>query len=153
MFHIRHSRAIHRSTKSFFLRTLSTTTRPIRRRKQAVSRLTQRTDEETELKSKIQRNEMLEENDLFVPKDKDGNDITMEEYLKFASLSPWVPVPDVVARRCLDIAKAGPDDVSESHTIVIKVQLGSFVCLSNMLNHCLTIHIRSITNLVQGMEG
>jgi hypothetical protein len=151
MFHIRQSLAIHRSTRSFFLRTLSTTTRPIRRRKQAVSRLT--TDEESELKSKIQRNEMLEDNALFVPKDKDGNEITMEEYLKFASLSPWVPVPDVVARRCLDIAKAGPDDVSDSDAIVIKVKFGIFVYVPNILNHCSTIHPRSITNLVQGMEG
>lgn len=31
----------------------------------------------------------------------------MDEYLRMASLSPWVPCPDVVARRMLDIGKAG----------------------------------------------
>jgi len=34
-----------------------------------------------------------------------------EEYLKKASLSPWVPVPDSVARKMLELAKAGPSDV------------------------------------------
>lgn len=86
----------------------------MRRRKQVVSRLKQQTDEEQDFKSKTQRNEMLQEtNDAFIARDKDGNELTMDEYLTFASLSPWVPVPDVVARRCFDIVKAGPDDVSE----------------------------------------
>jgi hypothetical protein len=35
-----------------------------------------------------------------------------DDYLKKASLSPWVPVPDPVARKMLDLAKAGPEDVS-----------------------------------------
>lgn len=112
MFLIRHSLAFCRFRSISFRPLSTTTTRPIRRRKQVASRLKQQTDEETEFKSKIQRNEMLKEtNDVFVAKDKDGNELTMEEYLKFASLSPWVPVPDVVARRCLDIVKAGPDDI------------------------------------------
>jgi len=34
----------------------------------------------------------------------------LDAYLKKASLSPWVPVPDVVARKALDIAQAGPED-------------------------------------------
>lgn len=34
-----------------------------------------------------------------------------DDYLKKASLSPWVPVPDVVARKMLELAKAGPNDV------------------------------------------
>jgi hypothetical protein len=38
----------------------------------------------------------------------------MDDYLAKASLSPWVPVPDPVARKMLEIAKAGPDDVSRS---------------------------------------
>lgn len=37
-----------------------------------------------------------------------------DDYLKKASLSPWVPVPDPVARKMLDLAKAGPEDVSSS---------------------------------------
>mmetsp|Transcript_17969 Transcript_17969/g.27240 ORF Transcript_17969/g.27240 Transcript_17969/m.27240 type:complete len:433 (-) Transcript_17969:95-1393(-) len=47
----------------------------------------------------------------FVARDKDGNEVTMDEYLKFASLSPWVPCPDPVARRVFDIARTGPEDV------------------------------------------
>jgi len=50
-------------------------------------------------------------NEPFAPKDADGNDVTVDEYLKLASLSPWVPAPDIVVRRALEIAKAGPDDV------------------------------------------
>lgn len=34
-----------------------------------------------------------------------------DDYLSKASLSPWVPVPDPVARKMLEISKAGPDDV------------------------------------------
>jgi|AntRauTorckE5430_2_1112549.scaffolds.fasta_scaffold05219_5 hypothetical protein len=48
---------------------------------------------------------------VFVARDKNGNELTMDEYLKFASLSPWVPVPDPVAIRALDIAKASPEDI------------------------------------------
>ncbi len=50
-------------------------------------------------------------NNTFTAKDKEGNDLTMDEYLKFASLSPWVPCPDPVAMRALDVARAGPEDV------------------------------------------
>jgi hypothetical protein len=35
-----------------------------------------------------------------------------DEYLTKASLSPWVPVPDPVAKRMLEIAEVGPEDVS-----------------------------------------
>ena len=55
---------------------------------------------------------MIDSNNTFVAKDKDGNEVSMDEYLKFASLSPWVPCPDPVATRALDIARVGPDDVS-----------------------------------------
>lgn len=40
-----------------------------------------------------------------------------DDYLKKASLSPWVPVPDAVARKMLELAQAGPND--------IHVELGS----------------------------
>lgn len=87
---------------------------PIRRRKQLPSHFTDIQKEDgKDIKRKTQVDHMLQDtNNIFVPKDKDGNDVSMEEYLKFASLSPWVPVPDAVARRCLDIAKAGMNDVS-----------------------------------------
>lgn len=35
-----------------------------------------------------------------------------DDYLRKVSLSPWVPTPDPVARRVLDLLHAGPDDVS-----------------------------------------
>eukprot|EP00559_Dactyliosolen_fragilissimus_P007824 CAMPEP_0184864278 /NCGR_PEP_ID=MMETSP0580-20130426/14382_1 /TAXON_ID=1118495 /ORGANISM="Dactyliosolen fragilissimus" /LENGTH=269 /DNA_ID=CAMNT_0027362989 /DNA_START=156 /DNA_END=965 /DNA_ORIENTATION=+ len=61
--------------------------------------------------SSSDRNIESDDSQAFVPKDKYGNELPMSEYLKYASLSPWVPCPDVVARRLLDIAKVGPDDV------------------------------------------
>jgi hypothetical protein len=42
---------------------------------------------------------------------KDGTNT--EEYLEKTSLSPWVPIPDVVARKLFDMSEAGPEDVSE----------------------------------------
>jgi hypothetical protein len=47
----------------------------------------------------------------FVARDRLGNEISMDEYLHFASLSPWVPCPDPVAIRALDIAKVSSDDI------------------------------------------
>jgi hypothetical protein len=38
-------------------------------------------------------------------------EVSFDEYIKTVSLSPWVPVPDVVARKMLDIAQLGPEDV------------------------------------------
>ena len=85
----------------------------IRRRRQNTSRITSQTekDEDTQKRMNAQANEMIEKNYTFVAKDKDGNELSMDEYLKFASLSPWVPCPDPVARRALDVAKVGPEDV------------------------------------------
>jgi hypothetical protein len=40
-----------------------------------------------------------------------------DDYLTKASLSPWVPVPDPVAKRMLEIAEAGPEDVSVRHLV------------------------------------
>ena len=34
-----------------------------------------------------------------------------DEYLKKTTLSPWVPVPDTIARKALDMTGAGPDDI------------------------------------------
>jgi len=36
---------------------------------------------------------------------------SFDAYVKKASLSPWVPTPDVVARKIMDVAQAGPGDV------------------------------------------
>jgi hypothetical protein len=35
---------------------------------------------------------------------------TTEDYVKKTSLSPWAPVPDAIARRLFDLAKAKPED-------------------------------------------
>jgi SAM-dependent methyltransferase len=34
----------------------------------------------------------------------------IDAYLDKASLSPWVPIPDVIARKIFDLANAGPED-------------------------------------------
>jgi hypothetical protein len=39
---------------------------------------------------------------------------SVEEYTAKATLSPWTPVPDSVARRMFDIAQVQEDDVRES---------------------------------------
>lgn len=46
---------------------------------------------------------------------------TIDDYLNKASLSPWVPVPDPVARKMLELAATGPDDV-RSCKIVFSMQ-------------------------------
>jgi hypothetical protein len=40
-----------------------------------------------------------------------GHLLTSDEYLQLASLSPWVPCPDVVAKRVFEIASASNEDV------------------------------------------
>jgi len=55
--------------------------------------------------------ELIDASPTFVARDKDGNEVPMDEYLKFASLSPWVPCPDPVARKMLDISQIGPEDI------------------------------------------
>lgn len=50
-------------------------------------------------------------NRAFVARDGNGKELSMSEYLQFASLSPWVPCPDPVAIRALDIAKVSSDDI------------------------------------------
>lgn len=59
----------------------------------------------------VQVQELIDSSSTFVARDKDGNEVPMDEYLKFASLSPWVPCPDPVARKMLDITQIGPNDV------------------------------------------
>lgn len=47
---------------------------------------------------------------VFAPKDSDGNLLDSQEYLSLASMSPWVPCPDVVIKRVFEIAQASPND-------------------------------------------
>ena len=80
------------------------------------SRGNQKSIEEIENQRKrteFQVNDMLESTatGMFIPKNENGEEVTMGEYLKFASLSPWVPCPDAVARRALDIVNAGENDI------------------------------------------
>jgi hypothetical protein len=43
---------------------------------------------------------------------------SLEEYQKKASLSPWVPAPESVIRRMLDMSKANSNDVSVKQQIL-----------------------------------
>jgi len=91
----------------------------VRRRRQVSSRFSQSyQDEESAKRTVSQVNDMIDQrpmpgpgSGIFVAKDKHGNELPMDEYLKFASLSPWVPAPDPVALRALDVAKASSEDV------------------------------------------
>jgi len=91
----------------------------VRRRRQVSSRFSQSNqDEESAKRTVSQVNAMIGQrpmpaagSGIFVAKDKHGNELPMDEYLKFASLSPWVPAPDPVALRALDIAKASSEDI------------------------------------------
>jgi len=47
----------------------------------------------------------------FTPKDASGNLLDAPQYLALASLSPWVPCPDMVIKRVLEIAEASELDV------------------------------------------
>jgi hypothetical protein len=48
----------------------------------------------------------------FTPKTFGGDEFdSFDDYLKKSSLSPWVPSPDSVARRMLQLAQASPTDV------------------------------------------
>ncbi|KAL7550078.1 hypothetical protein ACHAWF_013313, partial [Thalassiosira exigua] len=49
--------------------------------------------------------------EAFAPRDAAGALLTSDQYLALASLSPWVPAPDSVARRALEIAELTSDDV------------------------------------------
>lgn len=48
------------------------------------------------------------------------------DYLKKASLSPWVPTPDPVARRVLDLLNANEDDVSLYYCYSVMTQISLF---------------------------
>jgi len=47
----------------------------------------------------------------FTPKDASGNLLDAPQYLALASLSPWVPCPDMVIKRVLEISEASESDV------------------------------------------
>jgi len=47
----------------------------------------------------------------FTPKDTNGNLLDAQEYLSLASLSPWVPCPDMVIKRIFEVAEAVPSDI------------------------------------------
>ena len=43
------------------------------------------------------------------------NGESSEEYFKKVTLSPWVPIPDPIARKLFDMSAAGSEDVSLLH--------------------------------------
>ncbi|KAL3779067.1 hypothetical protein ACHAW5_005672 [Stephanodiscus triporus] len=48
----------------------------------------------------------------FAPRDPiTGQPLDVTSYLALATLSPWVPCPDAVVRRVLEVANVGPNDV------------------------------------------
>ena len=89
----------------------------IRRKKPATGKLAKTIEDESlkdkEKKTEFQVKDLLESSStgMFIPRNELGEEVTMGEYLEFATLSPWVPSPDAVARRALDIGNTSEDDV------------------------------------------
>ena len=71
-----------------------------------------------------------------------------DDYLSKASLSPWVPVPDPVARKMLEISKAGPDDVRTHKSLKAHYwffflsPFSSFTILSKLTIDFLLLHLK-----------
>jgi hypothetical protein len=68
-------------------------------------------------KGKVEGNgpprQMPEIKGLTVPYSYGGeNGEGSEAYFKKVTLSPWVPIPDPIARKLFDMSAAGPEDVS-----------------------------------------
>lgn len=116
----------HYKTKIKFTTTIrktinNTTSRNLssrgRRKRPSTGTIAKSMDDETQAiqhkKTQFQITDMLETaaTGLFVPRNDKGEEVTMGEYLQFATLSPWVPCPDAVARRALDIGGASADDI------------------------------------------
>lgn len=55
-----------------------------------------------------------------------------EEYLKKTSLSPWVPIPDPIARKLFDMTEAGPDDVRMQ---TFSVLIDKILVLADVVSH------------------
>jgi hypothetical protein len=64
---------------------------------------------------------------------------SVEEYTGKATLSPWTPVPDSVARRIFDIAQVEEDDVRE---IAVEVFLQVFFLLLADFEYIVSSHAR-----------
>lgn len=50
---------------------------------------------------------------------EDGS--STQEYLEKTSLSPWVPIPDPIARKLFDMSEATPEDVSLIVVLLIAI--------------------------------
>ena len=55
--------------------------------------------------------ETIASDTAFSPKDSQGNLLDAQEYLSLASMSPWVPCPDMVIKRVFEIAETTNKDV------------------------------------------
>lgn len=109
---------VHTRTKSFQLSINYNFSSRIRRKRPSTGKITKSMEDEAlsekqRQKTEFQVKDMLESaaTGIFIPRNERGEEVTMGEYLKFATLSPWVPCPDAVARRVLDIGNACEDDV------------------------------------------
>jgi len=93
----------------------STTQQPssqIRRRRRRGSKATDNTYDNQSNNTLIPDDPSISSSNstLFSPKDSKGNLLNSQEYLQLASLSPWVPCPDMVIKRVFEIANANSND-------------------------------------------
>ena len=112
----------YRSTTLFTTGTAATKSTTVNRRKRKkhgsyLNRLGQQQhdSEDNSATSKNTTTKILTSNDPFqndIDDDSTTTDISFDEYMEIATLSPWVPTPDPVARRMLQMADASSDDVS-----------------------------------------
>ena len=128
---------LHSSTTVLQERTFATRP-PLRRKRQKISRIKDPTTVNFESNNKVRNGPSIHttgtpilqaslafdehSGGVFVPRDETGQEMDMQEYLKFASLSPWVPCPDPVARKLLELTRLGSNDVRMNlfrHTCII----------------------------------
>jgi hypothetical protein len=83
-----------------------------RRRRKPSSRSPNSNDESTSSNTSSSSNSSSSSEAFFSPIDaQTGQLLTSDQYLELASLSPWVPCPDVVSKRVFEIASASEQDV------------------------------------------
>ena len=84
---------------------------PLRRRRRKPSSRSPKNDESTSSNTSTSNSSSSSEA-FFSPIDaQTGQLLTSDQYLELASLSPWVPCPDVVSKRVFEIASASEQDV------------------------------------------
>ncbi|KAL7490918.1 hypothetical protein ACHAWT_000443 [Skeletonema menzelii] len=85
---------------------------PLRRRRRKPSAKSQSNDETTDPSTSSSNMQSTSSEAFFSPiNTSTGQLLTSDQYLQLASLSPWVPCPDVVSKRVFEIATANETDV------------------------------------------